>query len=138
MAAQIFRRTPEAKSINFLEPINKESEMVSGAFLWISTIGKNLLIIVEIIVLATFGARIYMDGKSNDLTEEINAQVAVLENDTWRQSSIRYENLQTLLSDIKKIEGGQQLNSRVISEILSNIPITLNVHSFSFNGTRAT
>lgn len=137
MAAQIFRRTPESKSINFLDPINKESEMLAGAFTWVSTVGKNLLIVVEIIVLAAFGARFFMDERSNDLTEEINSQVVVLENDTWRQSSVRYGNLQNLLLDLKKIESGQQLNSSVISEILSNIPMTLNVQSFSFNGTRA-
>lgn len=138
MAAQIFRKTSEAKSINFLDPINKESDMASSALTWVSTVGKNLLIIVEIIVLAAFGARFFMDEKSNNLTEDINAQVAVLENDTWRQSAVRYSNLQGLLSDIKKIESQQKLNSRVISEILSNIPMTLNVHSFSFNGNRAT
>ncbi len=137
MAAQIFRKIPDAKSINFLDPINKESEMLTGAFVWIGTVGKNLLIIVELIVLVAFGARFFMDERSNDLTEEVNAQIAVLENDAWRQSSVRYGNLQNLLVDLKKIESGQQLNSSVISEILSNIPITLNIQSFSFNGTRA-
>lgn len=137
MAAQIFKRNSEPKSINFLDPINKESDVLAGAFNWVSTIGKNLLIAVEIIVLVAFGARFIMDERSNDLTEKINAQVAVLENDTWKKSSVRYENLQNLLLDVKKIESGQQLNSSVVSEILSNIPMTLNIRSFSFNGARA-
>lgn len=102
MAAQIFRKVPDAKSINFLDPINKESDMLSGAFVWIGTIGKNLLIVVEIIVLGAFGARFFMDEKSNDLTEEINAQINVLENDTWKQSTVRYGNLQNLLVDFKR------------------------------------
>jgi len=132
----MFKKYVEPKSINFLEPINQESDMLSGAFSWVATAGKNLLIIVQIIVLAAFFARFVMDSRNNDLTEKINEQVLVLENDTWRQSSVRYDNLQNLLFDINNIEKGQQLNSRAISEILSNIPMTLNIETFSFNGSR--
>ena len=132
----MFKKYAEPKSINFLEPINRETETLSSAIAWLSTVGKNLLIIVEIVVLMAFFARFIMDERSNDLTEKINAQVAVLENDTWRQSSVRYDNLQNLLVDIKGVENTQTLNSSVISEILSNIPMTLNVQNFSFNGSR--
>ncbi len=136
MAAQLFRGSSEPKSINFLDPINKESEMLAGALTWAFTIGRYLLIITQIILLGVFFARFFMDKKSNDLTEDINAQVLVLENDSWKQSSVRYANIQNLLVDIKNIEGGQDLNSSIISEILSNIPMTLNIKSFSLNGSR--
>lgn len=132
----MFKRNSEPKSINFLEPINQDSDMLAGAFSWISTVGKNLLIIVEIVVLGAFFARFFMDERSNNLTDKINAHVDVLENDTWKQSSVKYDNLQNLLFDVKNIETGQTLNSSLVSEILSNIPMTLNVQSFSFNGTR--
>ena len=132
----MFKRNSESKSINFLEPINQDSEMLAGAFSWVSTVGKNLLIVVEIVVLAAFFGRFLMDERSNDLTEKINGQVSVLENDSWKQSSVRYDNLQNLLFDVKNIETGQTLNSSLVSEILSNIPMTLNVQSFSFNGAR--
>jgi len=132
----MFNKSPEAKSINFLEPVNQDSEMLAGAISWISTVGKNLLIVVEIIVLIAFGARFFMDERSNDLTEEVNAQVSVLENDTWKQSSIKYDNLQNLLFDVKNIETGQKINSSVVSEIISNIPMTINLESFTFNGSR--
>ncbi len=132
----MFKKYVEPKSINFLEPVNQESDMLAGAFTWVATVGKNLLIVVEIVVLAAFFARFIMDGRNNDLTEKINEQVIVLENDTWRQSAVRYDNLQNLLFDINNLEKGQQLNSSAISEILSNIPMTLNVQTFSFNGSR--
>ncbi len=132
----MFRKSTEAKSINFLEPVNKDSQMFEGAISWLSTAGKRLLIIVEVIVLVAFGARFFMDERSNDLTEEVNAQVSVLENDTWKQSSIKYDNLQNLLFDVKNIETGQKINSSVVSEIISSIPMTINLESFSFNGTR--
>lgn len=132
----MFNRSSETKSINFLEPINEDSQMFEGAIVWISTIGKRLLIVVEIVVLLAFLARFLMDERSNDLTEDINGQVSVLENDIWRQSSVRYDNLQNLLFDIKNIETGQKINSSVVSEIISNIPITINLESFSFNGSR--
>ncbi|MGI6423315.1 MAG: hypothetical protein ACOX0X_01665 [Candidatus Dojkabacteria bacterium] len=132
----MFKREQEAKSINFLQPVNDESSALAGAISWVSTIGKRLLIVVEIVVLLAFFGRFIMDGRSNDLTEKINAQVVVLENDTWKQSSVRYDNLQTLLFDIKNIETGQKINSSVVSEIINNIPMTINLNNFSFNGTR--
>lgn len=132
----MFNKKSEPKSINFLEPINEESEMLSGAFTWITTAGKALLIVVEVVVLGAFLGRFLMDEKSNDLSEKINAQITVLENDTWRQSSVRYDNLQNLIVDIGNVETGQSLNSSVVAGILSNIPMTLNIESFSFNGSR--
>jgi len=132
----MFKKNLESKSINFLVPINDSSDLMENALSWVSTIGKNLLIGVEILVLLAFLARFVMDERSNDLTEKVNAQVGVLENDTWKQNAVKYDNLQNLLTDINTIETEQSLNSSVVSEILSSIPMTLNVESFSFNSTR--
>lgn len=121
----------QIKSINFLQPVGSSDGVLHTSFAWLTTIGKTMLLIVQAIVLAAFVFRLVMDGKNNDLTNEINAQVKVLENDTWKKNVIKYENLQTLLGDIKVVRDGQDLNSNLISEILNGIPLTLNVENVS-------
>lgn len=123
----------QAKSINFLEPVGASDGVVQTSFSWLTTIGKWMLMVVEIIVLAAFGYRLVMDGKNNDLTNQINDQVKTLENETWKKSAIKYENLQTLLGDVKIVSKSQDLNSKLISEVINGIPLTLNLQSISIN-----
>lgn len=126
----------EDKSINFLQPVGASESVVYTSFNWVTTIGKNLLMVVQIVVLVVFALRLVMDGRNNDLTTKINTQVGILENDTWKKNAIKYENLQSLTGDIKVIQEGQKLNSNWISEILSTIPFTLNVENVSFSHQR--
>lgn len=126
----------QTKSINFLQPAGSSDGVLHTSFAWLTTIGKTMLIVVQAIVLAAFAYRLIKDGRNNDLTAEINAQVKVLENETWKKNVIKYENLQTLLGDIKEVKEGQDLNSNLISEILNGIPLTLNVESISINNGR--
>ncbi len=126
----------EDKSINFLQPVGASESVVYTSFNWLGTIGKNLLLIVQIVVLVVFALRIVMDGRNNDLTSKINSQVGILENDTWKKNAIKYENLQNLMSDIRLVGDEQVLNSNLISEIISAIPLTLNLQNISFNNGR--
>jgi len=95
-----------------------------------------MLIGVQAIVLCAFGFRLLRDGKNNDLADEINRQVGVLENETWKKNVVKYENLQNLLGDIKGVKDNQNINSSIISEVISGIPITINAESVSINNRR--
>ncbi len=129
----MFKTKEEAKSINLLEPVGSGESVGRISISWLTTIGKWMLIIVEIISLAAFGYRFVMDGKNNDLTEQINSQVSTLENATWKKSIVRYGNYQTLLTDVKTVRNKQEINSNLISEVINGVPLTLNVESISIN-----
>lgn len=126
----------QIKSINFLEPVGSSDSVARTSFYWLTTVGKYMLIVVQAIVLGAFAFRLIRDGKNNDLADEINRQVAVLENETWKKNVIKYENLQALLGDIKEVKDKQDLNSNLISEVISGIPITINAESVSINSGR--
>ncbi|HNS71541.1 MAG TPA: hypothetical protein PKK07_02355 [bacterium] len=129
----MFSTKEETKSINLLQPVGSSESIGQISISWLTTIGKWLLIIVEIIALGTFIYRFIMDRKNNDLTKEINTQVSTLENATWKKSIIKYKNYQTLLSDVKIVKEKQEINSNLISEIINGVPLTLNVESISIN-----
>lgn len=123
----------EDKSINFLQPAGSSESVVVTSLNWFTTIGKNLLIVVQIVALVAFGYRLIKDGQNNDLTSEVNRQMDILENDSWKQNTKRYENLQNLVLDIEALQQDQVLNSSTFSEVMSMIPLTLNIESISFN-----
>ncbi len=132
----MFKSKDQTKSINFLTPVGGSDSVGRTSFYWLTTVGKYMLIVVQAIVLAAFGFRLVRDGRNNDLADEINRQVGVLENDTWKKNVIKYENIQSLLGDIKEIKDNQDINSNLISEIISGIPVTINAESVSISGNR--
>jgi len=122
------------KSINFLQPVGGSDTVVKTSFYWLTTVGKTFLMIVQAVVLGAFVFRFIKDQQNNDLTKEINDSVKVLENETWKENARKYENLQTLLGDIEEASENQDLNSNLISEIISGVPPTLNVENISIKG----
>jgi hypothetical protein len=126
----------ETKSINFLQPVGASDTVVVTSVNWLATVGKYFLTVTLIIVLGAFVFRFIKDQQNNDLTKEINDRVKVLENDTWKQNTIKYERLQALLGDIETVQEEQDLNSNLIAEIINGIPLTLNVESISINKGR--
>jgi len=123
----------QTKSINFLQPVGGSDGVIQTSFSWLTTIGKWMLMVVEIFVLGAFAYRLVMDGKNNDLTDQINDQVKTLENETWKKSAIKYQNLQSLLGDVKLASENQDLNSKLISEVINGVPLTLDLESISIN-----
>lgn len=126
----------QPKSINLLDPVYSPTDAFSKAYIRLVNVGKYLLIIVELVVLAVFFSRFILDKQNNDLTEEINSQVGLLSDGTWRKNGTLYSNYQSVFRDIEIVRTGQKISSNIISEIVSGIPITLNLRSFSLRESR--
>ncbi|MGI6484034.1 MAG: hypothetical protein ACOX0R_00210 [Candidatus Dojkabacteria bacterium] len=127
----IFKKQP--KAINLLNPVYSPRDTLSKAYDWMVNIGKYLLIFVEIIVLGVFFSRFVLDRKNTDLTEDIEEQQSLLNTEPWKSNNIAYANYQELLSDVGIVKSGQSFGSSIVSEIVSGIPITLSLKSFSLS-----
>ena len=134
----MFKKDKEPKSVNFLDAIYSPNDIFANAYVWLVEIGKYLLIAVQVVVLATFFWRFFVDRKNNDLTEEINNKVVLLSNESWRKNAILFDNYQTLLGDINTINNEQEINSTKVSELINGIPSMLTLQSFSFNEGKVT
>lgn len=132
----MFQKEKQPKSINFMETLYDPSDVWDSAYIWLVSIGKYLLIGVQIIVLIVFFSRLVLDGRNNDLTEEINNKVVLLSNETWKRNAFLFENYQILLGDIKNIREGQTINSLQIRELISGVPSTLVLEGLSFSEKR--
>lgn len=129
----MFKFGKQPQSIDFLQPSYSPTDIWSTAYIWLTKIGKYLLITVEIIVLGVFFSRFILDKQNNDLTEDVNAKVTLLSNDSWKKNAAIYENFQYLLSDIKLVKTKQTINSVKISELMSGIPSSLHLSSFAYS-----
>jgi len=129
----MFNSGKQPQSIDFLQPSYSPTDIWSTAYIWLTKIGKYLLIAVEILVLGVFFSRFILDRQDNDLKEEVNAKVTLLSNESWQKNAAIYENYQYLLSDIKLVKEKQVINSVKISELTSGIPSTLHLSSFSYS-----
>jgi Tfp pilus assembly protein PilN len=132
----MFRKEKQPKSINFLETLYAGTDIWSSAYVWLITVGKYLLIAVQVIVLGVFFSRFVLDRKNNDLTEEINNKVVLLSNDTWKRNAFLFEDYQTLLTDVRGIRDGQTINSLQIRELISGVPASFVLESLSFSERR--
>lgn len=129
----MFGKDDSPKSINFLDSVKSPTNIFAHAYDWMFSVGKYMLIVVELLALGVFVSRFILDAKNNDLTKDINNQVTMLSGSNWQQDSITYENIQALLGDIDKISEEQDINSLLINEVRNGIPSALNVLNFSFN-----
>lgn len=132
----MFKKEKQPKSINFLDAVYSPKDIFANAYVWLVEIGKYLLIVVQVVVLAVFFWRFFVDRTNNDLTEEINSKVVLLSNESWRRNAILFGNYQTLLGDIETIRGEQEINSTKVSELINGVPSMLTLQSFSFNEGR--
>jgi len=132
----MFGKKEQPKSINFLETLYASSDIWNNAYVWLVNVGKYLLIAVEVVVLGVFFSRFVLDRKSNDLTEEVNNKVVLLSNENWKKDAILFDNYQILLTNVKEIKKGQDLNSDEISELISGVPASFNLQSFSYDQGR--
>ena len=121
----MFKSEKQPKSIDFLQPVYSPTDIWSNAYIWLTEVGKYLLIAVEVVVLGVFLSRFILDKRNNDLTEEVNSKVTLLSNDTWKGNAMLFDNYQSLLLDVKKVREEQEINSTTISELINGVPSSL-------------
>lgn len=124
------------KSINLIETINAPGDTFTIFYEWTFTIGKYLLIFVQVVVIAVFIVRLTADRINNDLTRDINNQVELLLQAEIRENEGKYRTFQTLFEDLDLLDETQVQNSRRIVSVLDSIPSNINLVNFSFNDNR--
>ena len=61
----MFNSEKQPQSIDFLQPVYSPTDIWSNAYMWLTEVGKYLLIAVEVIVLGVFISRFVLDKKKN-------------------------------------------------------------------------
>lgn len=121
------------KSINLLDPVSAPDDVFSNIYDWIYKVGRYVLVLIEIVVLAVFFSRFYFDKVNNDLTDEINSQVYILAQPSYREDERKIRELHTLLSDAKTVGTEQAQYSQVIANVKDSIPSNIVLNNYTFS-----
>lgn len=120
------------QSINLLTPVNTPEDTWERLYDWLFSVGKYILIGVQIVVLSVFVARFLYDRRNNDLTQEVNSLSATLADDFFRNSEIRYNNWHRLFNDMNIISDEQPINSTVVASVIESVPSDVQLLDISY------
>lgn len=129
------------QSINLLLPVNSPEDVWDKMYDWLFNVGKYILILVQVVVLAVFFARFTVDRKNNDLTEEVNSLVSTLSDPFYTIGEIKYNSYHTLFDDLNYIatvqtENDDELTSKKVASVKESIPSYLELQTYSYNNGR--
>jgi Sec-independent protein translocase protein TatA len=107
-------------NINLL-PTNKFAEEGVGKFIkWLTTIGRQLIIVTEIIVLIVFGMRFKLDEDTRNLKTSIEEKQKMVQRDQKYEKEIR--EIQNRLSDIRTLQTSQSSFFNLLNKVSGHFP----------------
>lgn len=133
---------PKPKKINLLVKEGFENSQIGKILSWLLTVGRAIVIVVELIVILAFLSRFWLDRQLTDLAEANNTKRAQIEaSQTFEQN---FKSLQARLAVVKQIDNARLLPSVYIKEAAKLLPqdvilldISFNQNKFAFSGISA-
>jgi len=125
---------PKKKEISLLPDSENSNALVNKLLRWVTTVGRAIIIVTELVVVSAFISRFWLDRKNSDLSEVIRQQKAILE--STQSFEKEYLLLQTRL---KSLDQDQQkvtdLDQKILS-LSSSIPLGIVLQSISLDSSK--
>lgn len=101
------------------------------ALKWLTTVGRLVIILTELLVICAFISRFWLDRKSSDLSDIIRQQKAILE--TTQDFEQQYSLLQQKLKTIKNFISNNPAYDSKINSLISSTPLDIIYNSLIIN-----
>lgn len=122
---------PLPRSLNLLQPSEKPTSTWDRIYVWVFTVGRYLIIVVELIVLVAFVARFALDRRNNDLTDEITVKMEML--DAQKETEQELRRVQSTLDNLSRMLDEQEKLSPQLETVLKEIPSSLTIETFALS-----
>lgn len=109
----------KSTSINLLK--NNKNETINQIVNWALTIGRTLIIIVELITLTVFLYRFILDNQIREIHTKIKQDQAIIA--SQKKNEDLYINLQDRLSLISSLSDKGEENTKIFKDIISFAPL---------------
>jgi len=119
------------KNLNLLQPAENPVSTWDRIYIWVFTVGRYVIIVVEMIVLLAFASRFTLDRKNNDLTDSIDVKVQMLKSQSETETTLR--RVQSTLDNFSDMLDNQEVMSQKLQAVLEQIPPSIDVDTFSMN-----
>lgn len=122
----------KTRNINLLPQEEFEASIVGRVLKWAMGTFRIIVIITEMVVMAAFLSRFYLDARNSDLNEQINLRSAQIQAQSDFEKEFR--GVQTKLGIVKALSTGAQPSDR-INSLVSQIPADITLSSISVDST---
>jgi Tfp pilus assembly protein PilN len=119
-------------SINLLENKNKTLDLIVS---WALTIGRALVILVELVALGAFLYRFSLDNQLQDLRTKVKQEQAIVAYQSASES--KYRNLQDRLALISSVSKASTQNLKVFKDIVALTPSGVTYTTLDLSPTQA-
>lgn len=123
---------PKKREINLLKYKHFEDTLAGKVLAWVLSAGRVIVIITEIIVIAAFLSRFWLDRNLADLNEQNAALKAQVE--AFSSFEKEFRSAQERLSLYKNLSAAQAKYSQIIKEVTSLLPTDVLLTNISITG----
>lgn len=118
---------------NLLQDNTLPPDIWDKVYDWVNKVGRVVVVIVELIVVVAFAARIVVDTQAKNLQEDEKTFQTRL--DAYRDTELIFRDYQQRFTAYKDIWNNSSTYSNVVGEVLKEIPASVSELNLSFQGT---
>lgn len=111
------------KEISLLPEAENPNSFGAIFFKWVTTVGRWVIVVTELIVISAFISRFWLDRKNSDLSEVVRQQEAILNSTKYFESE--YASFQERLATIKQTYSNQPEYDQQILSLIKSTPTDL-------------
>lgn len=121
--------------INLLPQEEFQASTLGRVLTWLLSTFRMIVIVTEMVVMAAFLSRFWLDARNTDLNDEINQKKIIINSYTNVEKAFRSAQLKLGVFDALTKD---ETNSTLIATIIQAIPSGVLLNSISFTGTELT
>lgn len=122
------------KEISLLPQAENPNSFSARFFKWLTTVGRWVIIVTELVVVSAFLSRFWLDRKNSDLSEIIRQQEAILTSTKYFEAE--YASFQERLKTIKEYYSNQPEYNQHLSSLIDSTPHDLIYNSLTIENDK--
>jgi len=108
------------KEISLLPEAENPNSFGAVFFKWLTTVGRWIIVITELIVILAFISRFWLDRRNSDLSEIVRQQQSIIESTKYFETE--YTSFQERLSNIKEAYISQPKYDQYLLSLIKSTP----------------
>ena len=127
---------PLKKEISLLPNEENSNSLLARFLVWVTSVGRVVIIFTELIVITAFLSRFWLDRKNSDLSEILRQQKTIITSAQDFESD--YTSLQDRLLYIKKFYQSQPNYIKSLSSLVQSLPSDIYFQNININSDEKT
>lgn len=128
--------SPAKKEISLLPTEDNNNTLIARVLRWLTSVGRVIIIITELIVISAFISRFWLDRKNADLSEVVRQQKAILA--STQDFETEYRSLQERLTYIDNFYKSEPKYIDAMNSLVQSMPDAIFFQNISLSSDEKT